>query len=127
MSNDGSMGLDEIVFDAANLYREERITDLKAGVLRQLVPIKDDGSVDESRKVLLSGQTQVMSQAGPLPLDFPLEATTIGDAIKEFPEAVKKALEKLAEEMREYERQQASRIVVPGRGPDGADKNKIIL
>ena len=127
MSHDGSMGLDEIVFDASNLYREERITDLKAGVLRQLVPIKDDGSVDESRPVLLSGQTQVMSQAGPLPLDFALEATTISDAIKEFPGAVKKALEKLAEEMREYERQQASRIVVPGRGPDGADKNKIIL
>ena len=126
MSNDGSMGLDEIVFDASNLYREERITDLKAGVLRQLVPIKDDGTVDEERPVLLSGQTQVMSQAGPLPLDFALEATAIADAIKEF--GVKKALEKLAEEMWEYERQQASRIVVPGRGPEGADKkNKIIL
>ena len=84
MSNDGSMGLDEIVFDASNLYREERITDLKAGVLRQLVPIKDDGTVDEERPVLLGGQTQVMSQAGPLPLDFALEATTIADAIKEF-------------------------------------------
>ena len=127
MSNEGSMGLDEIVFDGTNLYREERITDLKAGVLRQLIPIKDDGSVDEGRPVLLSGQTQVMSQAGPLPLDFPLEATTISAALAEFPGAVKKALENLAEEMREYERQQASRIVVPGRGPDGADKNKIIV
>ena len=127
MSNEGSRGLDEIVFDGTNLYREERITDLKAGVLRQLIPIKDDGSVDEGRPVLLSGQTQVMSQAGPLPLDFPLEATTISAALEEFPGAVKKALEKLAEEMREYERQQASRIVVPGRGPDGADKNKIIV
>ena len=96
-------------------------------MLRQLIPIKDDGSVDEGRPVLLSGQTQVMSQAGPLPLDFPLEATTISAALEEFPGAVKKALEKLAEEMREYERQQASRIVVPGRGPDGADKNKIIV
>ena len=105
MSNDGSMGPTKSS-SMQTTFTEKSANRPQSWCIAPLVPIKDDGSVDESRPVLLSGQTQVMSQAGPLPLDFALEATTISDAIKEFPGAVKKALEKLAEEMREHERQQ---------------------
>ena len=39
----------EIQMDAANLYREESYTDLKAGSLRKLVPVKADGTDDPAR------------------------------------------------------------------------------
>ena len=36
----------DVQMDAANLYREESYTDLKAGTMRKLVPVKADGSDD---------------------------------------------------------------------------------
>ena len=66
--------LPEIKLDATQLYREEIFTDRKAGTLRRLVPVKSDGSEDSSRPVLYSGQTQLLTPAGVLPLAFELEA-----------------------------------------------------
>ena len=108
--------LDNIQVDAANLYREESITDLKVASLRKLVPIKLDGSDDPGRAVSFLAQTHVMSQAGPLPVNAQLEANTLEDAIKEFPGAVKKAVEEMINEVKEYQRQQAGKIVVPEAG-----------
>lgn len=110
--------LPEIKLDPKDLYREEIFTDRKAGTLRRLVPVKSDGSDDSSRAVLYSGQTQLLTPAGVLPLSFDLEAASIEDACTKFPEAVKVAIEQAIEEAREMRREAASRIVVPGTGGD---------
>jgi len=108
--------LPEIKLDATQLYREEIFTDRKAGTLRRLVPVLVDGSTDASRPVLYSGQTQLLTPAGVLPLAFELEASSLEDACNKFPEAVKVAIEQAIEEAREMRREQASRIVVPEAG-----------
>jgi hypothetical protein len=64
--------LPEIKLDISQLYREEIFTDRKAGTLRRLVPVKSDGTEDSSRPVLYSGQTQLLTPAGVLPLAFEL-------------------------------------------------------
>ncbi|HKU91615.1 MAG TPA: hypothetical protein VJP84_17625 [Steroidobacteraceae bacterium] len=110
--------LPEIRLDPKDLYREEIFTDRKAGTLRRLVPVKSDGSDDSSRAVLYSGQTQLLTPAGVLPLSFDLEAASIDDACTKFPDAVKVAIEQAIEEAREMRREAASRIVVPGTGGD---------
>lgn len=106
----------EIRVDAGNLYREEVFTDLRVATIRKLVPVKADGSPDPSRPALFSGQTHLMSQAGPLPVECPIDATSLEEATAKFPEAIKEAVDRLVEEAREIRRREASRIVVPG-GP----------
>jgi hypothetical protein len=114
----GEQQLPEIKLDPKDLYREEIFTDRKAGTLRRLVPVKTDGSEDTTRAVLYSGQTQLLTPAGVLPLSFELEAASIEDACAKFPDAVKVAIEQAIEEAREMRREAASRIVVPGTGGD---------
>jgi len=111
--------LPEIKLDATQLYREEMFTDRKAGTLRRLVPVLPDGKDDPARTVLYSGQTQLLTPAGVLPLAFELEAASLEDACNKFPEAVKIAIEQAIEEAREMRREQASRIVVPDAGGMG--------
>ena len=112
--------LPEIKLDISQLYREEIFTDRKAGTLRRLVPVKSDCSYDTSRTVLYSGQTQLLTPAGVLPLAFELEAASLEDACSKFPDAVKIAIEQAIEEAREMRREAASRIVVPDAGGMGA-------
>jgi hypothetical protein len=83
------------------------------------VPVKPDGSDDPSRTVLYSGQTQLLTPGGVLPLGFEMAATTLQDAIDQFPAAVREALEQAIEEAREMRREQTSRIVVPEVGGGG--------
>ncbi len=111
--------LGEIKFDADNLYREESYTDLRVGELRRLVPIKTDGSEDADRKVFFTGQTHVMSPHGMLPVNCEIQAETLEEAIRKFPDAIRKSIEDLVTQAKEMQRQQASRIVVPegGAGP----------
>ena len=109
----------EIKLDPNGLYREEVITDRKAGTLRRLIPIKLDGTTDSTRAVLFSGQTQLLTPAGVLPLAFDIDATTLEDALRRFPEAMKRALDEAIEEAREFRREAASRIVVPDVGGGG--------
>ena len=109
----------EIKLDPNGLYREEVITDRKAGTLRRLIPIKLDGTTDSTRAVLFSGQTQLLTPAGVLPLAFDIDATTLEDALRRFPEAMKRALDEAIEEAREFRREAASRIVVPDVGAGG--------
>ena len=106
----------ELRVDRENLYREEVYTDLRIATLRRLVPVRADGSDDPSRPVLFSGQTTLVSEAGPLPVECPIEASSLEEAVEKFPAALRQAVERLIEEMREIRRREASRIVVP-RGP----------
>ena len=111
--------LGEITVDQDNLYHEETFTDLKVASIRRLTPIRPDGSNDDSRPVMFVGETTLMSARGPLPINCPIEATTLAEAMDAFPQAVQAAVERLMEEAREMQRQEANRIVVPGQGPPG--------
>ena len=102
--------------DAANLYREESYTDLKAGTMRKLVPVKADGSDDPAREPIFTAATQVMTPGGVLPLSGEVEgAKTLADAVAGFAPAIKQAIADLREEMAAMQRERASQIVVPGR------------
>jgi hypothetical protein len=111
--------LPDVKLDPASLYREDVFTDRRAGTIRRLTPVAADGSVDNSRHVLFSGQTQLLTPAGVLPLAFEIDATTLQDALERFPDGVKGALEQAIDEAREMRREQASRIVVPEAGGGG--------
>ena len=108
--------LPEVQLDPTSLYREDVFTDRHAGSIRRLTPVKVDGSADETRHVLYSGQTQLLTPAGVLPLGFEIEAMSLEEALKKFPEGVKVALEQAIDEARELRREAASRIVVPDVG-----------
>lgn len=110
------LGLPDIQLDSTGLYREEIFTDRRAGTIRRLLPVTSDGQPDGSRPVLYSGQTQLLTPTGVLPLGFEIEASSLTDAIRKFPAAVKEALEQAIEEARELRRESASRIVVPDVG-----------
>ena len=120
--------LPEVRLDPAGLYREEIYTDRRAGTIRRLTPVTADGATDPARPVLFSGQTQLLTPAGVLPLAFEIEASTLEEALTRFPEGVNAALEQAIDEAREMRREAASRIVVPevgsGAGP-GAGGGKI--
>jgi len=125
--------LPEVELDSKNLYREDIFTDRRAGSIRRLTPVTADGSPDAARAVLFSGQTQLLTPAGILPLGFEIEADTLEEALKKFPEGVKVAVGQAINGARELGREAASRIVVPevgggalGPGPaPGAGGGKI--
>jgi hypothetical protein len=105
--------LSEIQLDSNNLYREESFTDLKLGSIKRLTPVQADGNPDLSRSPRFIGQTQLMSQLGPVPVTCEIEARTLEDAIAKFPEAINAAIEAMMDEAREIRRQEAGRIVAP--------------
>jgi hypothetical protein len=118
--------LPDVRLDASAMYREEIFTDRRAGTIRRLTPVTVDGATDTTRSVLFSGQTQLLTPAGVLPLAFEIEAATLQEALQKFPDGVKVALEQAIDEAREMRREAASRIVVPevgggaiGPGPGG--------
>ena len=115
MSAGNNNPLGDIAVDQTNLYREETFTDLKVASIRRLTPIKPDGSDDFTRPAIFVGETTLMSSRGPLPINCPIEAANLQEAMDAFPVAVQNAVERLMEEAREIQRQESSRIVVPGQ------------
>ena len=113
----------ELKIDRGNLFKEETFTDLKVGMIKRMTPVKSDGAVDKTRKSVFVGQTSLMTPGGPLPLQAVIQAKDLQQAIKKFPEAMKAAMDRLAEEAKKYQEQQEqsrvqkpdSRIIVPGR------------
>ncbi len=114
MNQPNETGLDQVQFDRSNLYLEEVITDLRVGTIRRLTPIDTDGNRDLGRPMMFFAQAQIMSQMGPLPVSGKIEATTLKEAIEKYPQAVQAGIEALMEEAREMQRQEASKIVMPG-------------
>ena len=108
----------EIRMDVDNLYREETFTDNAVGTLRRLTPVTADGDIDTARPMQFIGSTQVLTTAGPMPLSFEIEASTLTEAAEAFGDAAKKSFEQTMEELKEMQRQQASSIVVPKSGMD---------
>jgi hypothetical protein len=106
----------EIRMNAQGLYREELFTDRRVGSIRQLIPVRADGSTDSGRTVLFEGQTSLLTSAGPVPLTFEIEANALADAIERFPGAAQRALEQTLKEIEELRREAASPLIVPGHG-----------
>jgi hypothetical protein len=112
----------DFAVDRDNLYREENIIDLRAASIRCLTPINPDGTPDASREKMYIGHTQLMSPQGPVPIHAPLAASTLEEAMANFPGAMEQAMEEMIQEAQrmhqEQERadqQDESRIIVPGR------------
>ena len=106
----------EARMDAASLYREEIYTDRAAGPLRALVPVKPDGTADAARPTLFIGEAQILTNMGPLPISFEVEAQNLAEAIENYGEAAKVGVERAVRELQELRRQASSSIVVPGAG-----------
>jgi hypothetical protein len=117
----------EPTMDINDLYREEVITDRRMGTIRSLTPINSDGSGDSSRSVIYSGQIQIMTPAGSLPIGFEIEAKSLDEAVGNFPEAAKQAVDSTLEQLKEMQREAASSIVIPevGGGLPGGGKIQI--
>ena len=113
-----SQGKNEIQMQADGMYREEVFTDNAVGTIRRLTPVTAAGDSDPSREETFVGNTQVMTNAGPMPLNFEIPAKSLAEAIAGFGPAATEAFEQTMEELREMQRQQASSIVVPRGGVD---------
>lgn len=106
----------EIRMNPADMWREEVFTDNAVGTLRRMIPVTSDGQADPARATRFMGSTQVMTNAGPLPLQFDIQASSLSEAVDGFGHAAKRAFEQTMQELREYQRQQTSSIVIPQGG-----------
>jgi hypothetical protein len=109
----------DIKMDASSLYREEIYTDRRIGTIRALVPVDANGVNDSARPIVFMGEAQIMTQMGPLPVSFEIEAKTLGDAVIGYADAAKVAVERTVQELQEMRRQAASSLVLPGQGGGG--------
>ncbi|MGY6555393.1 MAG: hypothetical protein ACXIUM_12830 [Wenzhouxiangella sp.] len=110
---------DQFRMDLDQLVREDTYTDGRVGTVRALTPVTADGQADPSRPTSYYGQTQVMTQAGPLPLNFELPGESLKAAIEGFGQAAEEAIQEAVEEIKRLQREQASSIMVPGQGGAG--------
>lgn len=116
MNPNEGVKITDVKVNKDNLYKEENFTDMTFATIRCLTPVKVDGSPDESRERLFTGLTQLMSPKGPIPVQCVIEgAKDLNDALEKLPAAIDKTVKAMIEEAKEAQRQEASRIVVPGR------------
>lgn len=104
----------DIRMNPDELYREDIVTDQKIGTIRIMTPITSEGETDSTRSIIYIGQSQMMTPAGALPLNFEIEASNLKEAADKFGDAAKQSMEDTMEKLKELQRQQASKIVVPG-------------
>lgn len=116
MATDPGARTADAAMDAASLYREEIYTDRKVGTLRVLVPVRSDGTPDASRRTIYQGEAQLMTNMGPLPISFDVEADSLSDAIAKYADATKAGIERAMREIQEMRRQASSSIVLPPAG-----------
>jgi hypothetical protein len=105
--------------DANDLWREDVYTDRKVGTIRMLVPVRTDGSVDPARQARFVGEAQMMTNMGALPINFEIEAQTLGEAAQRYGDAAKVAFERTVRELQDMRRQAASSLVIPPAGSFG--------
>lgn len=115
MSNSEQKPTIEAEVDTNNLYREEVYSDLKVATVRRLIPVKANGSQDTGREVLYFGQTTILTPQGAIPVQGPIEAKSLKEALERFPQAMNRAVERMVSEIEDLRRREAGRIVVPGQ------------
>src|SRR5215831_6993840 len=102
--------------DPASLYREEIYTDRAAGTIRALIPVTRDGGPDQTRPTVYIGEAQILTNMGPLPISFEIEATSLSSAVRKYGDAAKEGVERAVRELQDLRRQASSSIVLPGAG-----------
>jgi hypothetical protein len=116
MAADSSLRNPDAAMDAASLYREEIYTDRKVGTLRVLVPVTPAGVPDAARPTLFQGEAQLMTNMGPLPINFDIDAKSLAEAVANYAEATKSGVERAMRELQEMRRQASSSLVIPQTG-----------
>ncbi len=111
--------LPDMSLDTTTLVSEETFSDGRGGSIRRLTPVRKDGSVDESRPVEYTGHSQVMTEAGPLPVNFKLEVDSLEQAVEQFPEQARQALQEMIRRIEEMRRESASSIMTPDQAGFG--------
>jgi hypothetical protein len=106
----------EIKLDPAALYLEEVFTDRRIGTIRRMTPVTKDGTRDAARPMLYTGETQVLTPAGALPIAFEIGAGSLEEAAEKFGTLAREAIERTVKELQEMRRQAASSIVIPQGG-----------
>jgi hypothetical protein len=106
-------------FNQQNLHREEVFTDLTVGSIRRLSPVKQNGEPDKTRPILFVGQSQIYTQQGPMPIQFPIDAKNLQLAMDKFSETMEEFVAHLVEQAKELQRQEESRLIVPGASAAG--------
>jgi hypothetical protein len=109
----------DATMDPASLYREEIYTDRKVGTLRVLIPVTDSGAPDTARPTVYQGEAQLMTNMGPLPISFDIEAASLAEAVANYGEATRAGVERAMHELQELRRQASSSIVIPQAGAPG--------
>ena len=110
---------DDIQMDVSSLCREEIYTDRRFGTIRVLVPVDANGNDDAKRPTVYTGEAQIMTQVGALPISFEIEATSLAGAVAGYGPAAKVALDRTMKELAEMRRQAASGLVIPQAGGGG--------
>ena len=102
--------------DATSLYREEIYTDRAAGMLRVLHPVTSAGGPDAARSTVYTGEAQLMTNVGPLPISFDIPGTTLAEAVANYADAAKEGVAHAMREIAEMRRQASSSLVIPQGG-----------
>ena len=78
--------------------------------------MKADGTPDTLRRTVYQGEAQLMTNVGPLPISFDIDASSLADAVAKYAESTKAGIERAMRELQEMRRQQSSSIVLPPAG-----------
>ena len=108
-----------IAMDPDNLYKEVVVLDTGPARLSHLVPITPDGRDDHTRPPIFVAHATLITPGGPVPVDAPIEVSSLAEAIDQVPAALQLATADVVEHIRELQRQASSRIVVPDMVPPG--------
>jgi hypothetical protein len=117
MASDPEPRTADMKMDPTSLYREEIYTDRAAGTIRVLIPVTRDGGADQTRTTIYTGEAQILTNVGPLPISFDIPAATLGEAVQKYGDAAKEGVERAMRELQEMRRQASSSILVPGSTP----------
>lgn len=116
MATDPGTRADTPTMDAASLYREEIYTDRAVGTLRVLLPVTATGAPDASRPTVYTGEAQLMTNVGALPISFDIPATNLAEAVARYADAAKEGVARTMQELSELRRQASSSILIPQAG-----------
>ena len=79
------------------------------------MPAQDSiDAMNMSRSLLFLGDTQIMTQMGPLPISFEIKAETLAEAVAGYGDAAKQGVRDTIEKLQAMRREAASQIVTPG-------------
>ena len=116
MASDPGTRAGHPTIDAKSLYREEIYTDRAMGMLRVLHPVSSDGAPDASRPTIYTGEAQLMTNVGPLPISFDIPGATLAEAVANYANAAKEGVAHAMHEIAEMRRQASSSLVIPQGG-----------